>query len=400
MNDIFIARQPIYERDLSVYGYELLFRAADTEHAHVVDGNQATSQVILNAFTVMGLDELVGGHLAFINLTQEFLLKEERVPFPVDRVVLEVLEGVEPTEQLIAVLRDFKAAGYRISLDDFVYSEALLPLVRLADIVKVETSVLNAEQLREHVRLLRPYGVKLLAEKVETRQEFELCLELGFDYFQGYFLSRPRTLRGSSIPTHRLPTLTLLAALYRPDVDMEELEDLISQDVSLSYKLLRYLNSAFFPVQRKIDSIRQAVVYLGLQDLRTWASLLALASGSDKPQELMITVMVRAKMCQLLAEALDLKSPSAYFTVGLFSGLDALLDAPLEEIVHTLPLTPETEAALLRKEGPAGRVLDCALSYECGDWDHILGLGVDPEKVITAYLEAIAWTDRIGGKAW
>lgn len=395
MHDVFIARQPIFDRELKVYAYELLFRRADVRDANVIDGDQATSQVILNAFTVIGLDELVGPHPAFINMTRGFLLQDRRVPFPVDRVVLEVLETIEPDAEVVAALQDLSRQGYRLSLDDFIFHETLLPLVKLADIIKVDVMVLTPEQIRRHVEQLRPYKVQLLAEKVETREQYELCHELGFDYFQGYFLERPNVVRGTSIPTNRLPILNLLGALHRPDVEVEELEQIISQDVSLSYKLLRYLNSPLFALRRRIESIRQALVFIGANELRTWATLLALASASDKPQELMSTLMVRGKMCELLARKLKLKAPGNYFTIGLFSGLDSLLDAPLETILASLPLSDEVVAALLRHEGEGGRLLECVLSYEHGEWDRIAQTKLPAQLVIDSYLEALHWGNEL-----
>lgn len=395
MHDVFVARQPIFDRELEIYGYELLFRHADAAQANVIDGDSATSQVILNAFTVIGLDELVGPHKAFINMTRAFLTRERQIPFPVERIVLEVLEGTEPDNELLLALQRLKRQGYPLSLDDFVFDERLLPLVELADIVKVEVSALTPAEVADHVERLRPYRVKLLAEKVETREEFEHCHELGFDYFQGYFLERPDVVRGTSLATGRLQVLQLLSALHRPGVEVEELERHIAQDVTLSYKLLRYLNSAFFSLPKRVECIHQAIVYLGLDELRAWASLLVLATASDKPAALMATLMVRAKMCELLARSLGRKPAANYFTVGLFSGLDALLDAPLEEIVAKLPLSAEASAALLRREGDTGRLLECAISYEHGDWRRIEALGVPADEVIAAYLEALHWSNEL-----
>lgn len=394
MHDVFVARQPIFDRDLKVFAYELLFRRADVGFAEVIDGDRATSEVILNAFTVIGLDELVGTLPAFINMTRTFLLQEQKVVLPPERVVLEVLEDCEPDEALVLALQEWSRQGYRISLDDFVFHESRLPLVELADIVKVEIAALTPAQITEHVRRLRPYKVRLLAEKVETQAQFEHCHRLGFDFFQGYFLERPNVLRGASIPTSRIPTLSLLAALHRPDVRVDELEDIISRDVSLSYKLLRYLNSPLFPIKRPIESIRQALIYLGWQELRAWASLLVLSAVPGKPQELMITLMVRAKMCELLAERLRLRDPKAYFIIGLFSGLDALMDAPLPQILERVSLGEEMAAALLRREGDGGRIIDCVLSYEHADWERILKIQIPADVVIESYLTALQWAKQ------
>ncbi len=395
MHEIFIARQPIFDRELNLFAYELLFRHADAAAAAVIDGDRATSEVILNAFTVIGLDELVGNNKAFLNFTRSFLINKHRLPFPRDRVVLEMLEGSVPDRELLAAVAELKEQGYQVALDDFVFSEALLPLVELADIIKIEISVLTPPQVREHVEILRRYPAKLLAEKVETQEEFELCRELGFDYFQGFFLSRPRTLRRSALPTHRLPTLRLLAALHDPGVSIADLERIVTDDVGLSYKLLRYLNSAFFQVRHRVDSVHQAIMYLGLDELRAWASLLALTAVEGKPEELMAGLTVRARMCENLAVRLNVPGKATCFSVGLFSGLDALLDTPLEDILSSLNLSDEVCAAVLRHEGEAGRLLDCALSYERGDWDRIGELRVPHETAIQAYLDAIQWTDEL-----
>lgn len=396
MDDVFIARQPIFARDLSVFGYELLFRETGLEEdADFVDADGATSQVILNAFTVLGLDHLVGRRRAFINLTREFLVGAISLPFPAERVVLEILEDLPPERNLLRAIERLRGQGYIISLDDYAGDSGQEPFLSRVDIVKVDVAQFDVLRLRSAVETLRGYDVLLLAEKVETQEMFELCRELGFDYFQGFFLSRPRTVRGSSIPTSRLPTLNLMAKLYQPDVDLRDLERIISSDLSLSYKLLRYMNSAFFPIQRRIDSIHQAVVYLGVRELQSWASLLAMASVTDKPSELITTLMVRARMCQKLAGRLGYAPSNTYFTVGLFSGLDALMDASLEEVLGSLPLSDEVVEALLRHRGEAGRVLECVLHYELGDWDWIEAAGYNPNIVIQSYLDAIDWARRI-----
>ncbi len=399
MDDVFVARQPIFSRDLSVYGYELLFReTGGVEEARFVNGDQATSQVILNAFTVVGLDQLVGRRRAFINLTREFLVGSLRVPFPAERVVLELLEDLPAEPDMLEAVERFRAAGYLVSLDDYAGARQQQAFLSRVDIVKVDVAQLDVLRLRTTVEDLRRYDVRLLAEKVETQEMFELCRDLGFDYFQGFFLSRPRTVRGSSIPTSRLPTLNLIARLYQPNVDLRDLEQLISSDVSLSYKLLRYMNSAFFPIHRRIDSIHQAVVYLGVRELQAWASLLAMASVTDKPSELMTTLMVRARMCQQLAERQGYASGNTYFTVGLFSGLDALMDASLDEVLMALPLSNEVVDALLRHQGKPGQILECVLHYELGEWGWIEQAGYRPAVVIQSYLDAIDWAREIAAR--
>lgn len=394
MQDIYIGRQPIFDRDLNVFAYELLFRSGTRNHAGDFDGDQATSQVIVNAFIEIGLEQIVGPHLAFINLTRNFVTADAPLPFPKDRVVLEVLESIHPDADVIAGVRNLAAQGYSVALDDFVFNEDLQPLIEQARIVKIDLMTLSREQLNAHVRLLRSYDVKLLAEKIETREEFEHCKQLGFDYFQGYFLSKPNIVQGTQLPPNRIAVLQVLAKLQDPRADAEDIEALISQDVALSYKLLRYINSAFFAFPKKIESLRQAVVYLGMQAIRTWVSLLVVAGLGNKPAELVTQAMQRAKMCELLAKAARRPHADAYFTVGLFSLLEALMDAPLEKILALLPFTDDIRLALLKQEGPYGEALSCAIAYEKGDFLRAHFDRLAPSQMTDTYLASARWADE------
>lgn len=394
MQDIYIGRQPIFDRDLNVFAYELLFRSGTQNHAGEFDGDQATSRVIVNAFIEIGLDQLVGTHRAFINLTRGFVTSSAPLPFPKDRVVLEVLEDIRPDAEVIAGVRNLAAQGYSVALDDFVFNENLRPLIEHAEIVKLDLMSMSREQLDEHVRLLRDYNVKLLAEKIETQEEFEHCKELGFDYFQGYFLSIPNIVQGTQLPPNRLAVLQLLSKLQNPDSKTGEIEKLVSQDVALSYKLLRYINSAFFALPKKIDSIRQAVVYLGTSAIKTWITLLVVAGLGNKPAELVTQAMQRAKMCELLAQTAKRPHGEAYFTVGLFSLLEALMDAPLEKILEALPFSDDIRDALLKQEGAYGEALACVIAYEKGDFLRARFDRLAPSQMTDAYLASARWADQ------
>lgn len=394
MQDIFIGRQPIFDRDLEVYAYELLFRSGTENRAGDFDGDQATSQVIVNAFIEIGLDQIVGNQLAFINLTRSFVTSSAPLPFPKERVVLEVLEDIHPDAEVVAGVRNLVAQGYSVALDDFVFHEDLRPLIEVAHLVKIDLMLVARAELEEHVRILRAYPVKLLAEKIETQEEFELCKELGFDYFQGYFLSRPNVVQSQQLPPNRIAVLQLLSKLQNPDTDVGEIERLISQDLALSYKLLRYINSAFFSLPRKIDSIRQAVLYLGTQAIKTWVTLLVVAGLGNKPAELVIQAMQRAKMCELLAQTAKRPHTEAYFTVGLFSLLEALMDMPLEKILESLPFTEDIRNALLKCEGPYGEALACVIAYEKGDFNRAWFDRLAPSQMTDAYLASARWADQ------
>lgn len=393
MQDLFVGRQPIYTRGLEIFGYELLYRSGPENRAGVTDGDQATSRVIVNAFLEIGLEHVVGDRIAFLNLTRSFLLDGGSVPFPRDRVILEVLEDIEIDRRLLESVQALAGAGYRIALDDFVYRPQVRELLAVAEIVKLDVLALGRAGVEREVRQLREFPVHLLAEKVETREEFEYCSGLGFEYFQGYFLNRPHIVRGREIPANRLNALRLLARLQDPDAGAEEIERIVGLDVTLSYRLLRYINSAFFALPRKVDSIRQAVIYLGTRAIRTWVSLLVLAGLGDKPVSLMTTAMIRARMCELLAIEIGAPQPDTWFTVGLFSAVDTLMDLPMQEVLAQLPFTDDIVAALLRREGPIGSALRCALAYERGAWEEADFPAVAPGRCTELHLAALEWAD-------
>jgi len=390
-----VARQPIFDERLEVDAYELLFRrtAAATDAA-VLDADGATASVLLSAFAELGIDTVAGQKTAYINVPWQLLVEDPPLPCPAERIVVELLEGAPPTPEVVQALRRAKARGYRIALDDFVYDPSMAPLLEVADIVKVDVLEVDPEELRAHVSALRPYAVELLAEKVETHEQFELCRELGFTRFQGFFLSRPRTLTGRTLPTGATGRLALLAVLQDPDADLDELATSIGRDVGLSYKLLRYVNSAFFSLPRKVSSVREALVLLGTTSIRRWASLLVLADIDDRPHELLVTALVRARTCELLAEAAGQRGQEdALYTTGLFSVVDALLDAELDVVLDSLPLGEDVRDALLDHAGAKGKVLAAIKSYERGHLEEIdmaLLEGIGP-----AYLDALEHADDV-----
>ncbi|HEX6881937.1 MAG TPA: HDOD domain-containing protein [Planctomycetota bacterium] len=394
-HDIFVGRQPIYGRRLELYAYELLYRGADVDYADFTEGDRATSQVLLNTFTEFGLERIVGGHLAFINLTRGFIVGEYPLPVPRTQVVLEVLEDVEADEQVLAGLKDLRRRGFKIALDDFVYRPDLEPLLALADIVKVDILGLEEGQVRARYRQLHPLGIKLLAEKIETREQFELCRDIGFDYFQGYFLAKPNVVSGASIPASQLNLLRLMAEFQSPEHDLERIAEIVSQDVALSYKLLRHINAAIYGMPRRIESVKETVTYLGLSTVKNLACLFLLSNGGEHPHELLVTAMMRAKMCENLARAAKLPQPSGFFTAGLFSTLDALLGMPMERVVSKLPLGEELQRALLAGQGPMAEALACTLAYERGDWDEVRCFELRRAAIKGAFLEAVAWVEAV-----
>ncbi len=262
-------------------------------------------------------------------------------------------------------------------------------------VVKLDLIAMDRTRLEEYVGSLRKRKVKLLAEKVETQEVFDLCKNLGFDYFQGYFLCRPNVIKGHRMPATRLVILRLLAKLQAPDIEFRDLEEIVRQDVSLSYKLLRLINSAFYARPAEIKSIRQALTLLGLRQVQAWVSLLVLSKIDDKPHELMITAMMRAKMCEFLALISQEHSAETGFMTGLFSVLDALLDLPPEEVLASLPLSEDITSALLHYEGSLGALLRCILAYERGDWEGVAYPGLEAGVVRDAYLKSLSWATEV-----
>jgi c-di-GMP phosphodiesterase len=397
IKDIFIGRQGIFDGNMGIFGYELLYRSSTNNSAGNFNGDHATSLVVVNTFMEMGLDQVVGAHLAFINLTRNFLTGELPLPFPKDKVILEVLEDITIDAELVEGIRALAQQGYTIALDDCVYSECLVKLLEFAHIVKIDIQALGMDKVREHVEKFRRHPVKLIAEKIETQQEFDLCRDLGFDYYQGYFLCLPRVLTGQSIPDNKLSILRLLSQLQDPNTPPSELEKIISQDLSLSYKLMRYINSAFFALPRKVESIQQALVYIGNRAIKTWVTLLVMRGIEDKPSALTNTALARARMCEQLAIKNNARDPETYFTVGLFSVVDAMMDVPMERVLNALPFTDDVRSALLLHQGPLGAALSCTIAYERGDWNRVAFGGLVADVVASVYLDSIAWADEISG---
>lgn len=391
---VVIARQPIFDRQFDIYAYELLFRSASDQTSadlSSLSGDTATSRVINYAFLELGIDRVIGNHTAFINLTRNFILNEDPLPTSQNRVIVEILEDIIVDDELLDGVRKLIKQGYTIALDDFIFHESLRPLVELASIIKVDILALDEAALREHVTILRKYDVKLLAEKVETREEFELCMELGFDFFQGFFFCRPDNIEDTPIPDNQLILVKLMQKLQEEDVEFEEIEQLISHDPGLTYKLLRLLNSAAIGMPRQINSIRQGLVILGLKAIKTWTSLIIMSELDSVPEELLDQALIRAKMGESLAPHYACSSESS-FLVGLFSTIDAMLNQPMAIIVKSLPLADETKQALLHKQGELGQLLNDIELYERGLWSELENAKASLEIFSQSYINAAEWT--------
>lgn len=392
MRTVYLGRQPIFNSDLKPVAYELLYRGGATDHADRNDA-RASATVLINAFLEMGVQRVVGKARAFIHVTPEILDDDLLRLFDPAQLVLQLMPDVAFDDALLVTLDRLRAAGYGIAVDDLLVHEGTLPLLERAHFVKVDLTAVPADELKEHVAALRRFAVALVAEKVETHEQFAQCQALGFDFYQGYFFARPKLVTGRTLAEDRLSVMQLLATLHNPQSELSEVQAVVQRSVSLSYRLLRYANSAAFNLPREINSIAQATVVLGQRRLRDMATLLALSGVSDKPPELIRTILARARLCAMLAPPGRGNADTA-FTAGLFSGLDALMDRPLAELLADLPLAEETRLAVLEQRGPFGRILAAVLALERGDFETAALDMLDPQPTSQAYLEAVDWANQ------
>ena len=397
-----MARQPIYDKDINVVAYELLFRQFALDSADVVDGDAATSDLLIDAFTQWDIREIVGNTKAFVNFTKTLIGKPP--PFDKQHLVIEVLEDVTIDDQLVKDLKRLNEQGYTIALDDFRHTPKADQILPFADIVKIDILQLTEEELLEHVELLRPYKAKLLAEKVETHDEFEACRQLGFDFFQGYFLCKPEIISNKKVPASRLAVLELLQQLQNPSIEMKQLEHVISSDPVLSFKTLKTVNAASYAKVAKIESISRAINYLGIDTLRSLASLLALSNLSDKPNALKDHSCIRAKLCELIGARINPDEASSFFSVGLLSTLDAYFDKTLDEIVKLLTLRDDVETALIRRQGELGEVLKVAIELQRAElssinWAFLKQFEIGPDELNDIHQTSISWSQSVRNSA-
>lgn len=393
-----LARQPIFNTKMKVVAYELLCRSSHVNRADFSNGDAASSQVLLNAFTELSISNVVGKHLAFINFTRNLL----QTPPPFDRkqLVVEVLEGQKVDAAMLHALKVLREHKYTIALDDFVLTPETQSLIPYADIIKLDVLQLSAKDIVAHVKHIQPFGIKLLAEKVETYEMLEFCKSTGFDLFQGYFLARPQIISGRKMSDNKQSVLQLLSALQDPDVPVDKVEKMLARDTVLTFKLLRLVNSAAFGLARKVDSLKQAIMLLGLNKIKNWVNILAMSNLGDKPHELSVSALTRARMCELIANQLNGKvKADGFFTVGLLSTLDAFMDVPMATLLDSISLSQHINDAILKQLGNEGKVLEIITYYEKGewqniDWDYLTANNISAEKLALIYVETLEWVDK------
>lgn len=404
--EVFVARQPIFNSKEEVFGYELLYRNNQVNAFPDINEDQATAEVIINSFLNIGIDQLSEGKPCFINFTEKLLKLRVPAYFRPREIVVEILETVEPSAELVRICRDLKELGYQIALDDYVFNETnpfARQLLKYADIIKVD--FLNTpKEMREKIEMLvNQLRIKTIAEKVETREEYEEAKSKGYDYFQGYFFEKPVIMSTHDVPVYFQSYYEMIQNLSKEEPSLDRITELIERDISLSYKLLKLINSPAYRPKQKINSIRQAIVLLGLIELEKWIYVLAvrenIVKDSQLAEETIRFSMTRAKMCEEIGRLRTGKSvSSSYFMTGMFSLMDSLLSIPMKQILDELPLQDDICEALQGENNNLKEILDLAIAVEKAQWSRISEmcnkLSVDERTIFKIYSEALAWASQ------
>ena len=398
----FVARQPIFDTGEKVFGYELLFRPGVENYFYSSDID-AASRSTVDSSLLMGLDLLCDRRRAFVNCTRDVLLKGHVTLLPSHQTVVEILESVTPDPAVIAACERLKEAGYTIALDDFLPDDRREPLTDLADIIKVDFRCTTIEERAAMVKRYGPWRCRMLAEKVETREEFLSAKNQGFVYFQGYFFCQPEIMTTREISGNRINYLRLLQVVSRPELDLFEVETIVKVEASVCYRLLRYLNSPLFGMAREVHSVRYALSILGENEVRRWVRLVVtIGAAQDKSSELVQTALVRARFCELLAPRVP-HGESDLFFLGLLSLMDVILEAPMEALLDKLPLDAETTGVLLGRDNRLRPIYQLMLAQESGEWQHSTHLAehlrLDDATVADYYWQAMQWARQVGSGA-
>ncbi|MGD6876383.1 EAL and HDOD domain-containing protein [Bacillus infantis] len=397
--EVFVGRQPIFDIHQELFGYELLNRTGKENVYLQTDGDMATLEVLKNSFLSIGMDKLADGKKCFINFTEKLILNDIPTYFDKEAIAVEILEDIIPTSEILQACSRLKQLGYTIVLDDFVLKEENKAFLEYANIIKVDIIKTNIQDIGKILRELPNKDVKLLAEKVETREDFTIAKSLGFTLFQGYFFSKPVVINAKDVSSTLINQqhLYLLNKIDDPEPDIDEIAELVENDFSLTYKILRIVNSAAYHMRNKINSIKQAIMVLGLYELRKWVLLMAISDyKSAKDNETIKLSMCRAKFAESIGK-LKQRNISEYFLLGLFSLIDTILERPMEEILVELPLTPEMQEALLGHKNEFTLILELLSSLERGISINELSsfLNIPEDEIYRQYVEAIGWADSL-----
>lgn len=393
---VFVARQPIFNRAKKVVAYELLFRDGLQNTFPSINGDYATSKLLMNVYTSLGIDEIAMDKLIFVNFTEKLLLNRVPLIFPKDRLVIEILEDIVVTEELLSACEDFIKHSYKIALDDFFFKKDVSSLIQKSHIIKVDY---RQGEVFKTVQRLKQFKKILLAEKIETEEEFQQALNMGFKLFQGYFFSKPQIIEGRDIPPGKLTLLLIISEIHKEQWDVKKVEEYVKKDPALTYKLLKYINSAFFGLKIKVENIRNAITLLGETQIRSLTSLIMLAeTAQEKPTELILNTIITAKLCENIAKNCKLNvNPEQSFTTGIFAYIDAFFDRPKELILEALPLHEEIKSAILGADNPLGLILKAAKSYLLGDWETLKylcdALNMEDKILPELYFHSLRWAN-------
>jgi c-di-GMP-related signal transduction protein len=393
----YLARQPILNCARELFAYELLFRSSLQNSCDGLDLELASTSVMDTSFLI-GFERITAGHPMFINCPRDFLLRDYVSLFPPKSVVVEILETIKPDQEVVEACRRLKQAGYSIALDDFIDSPDWAPLVAIADIIKVDFRLTDRKEQSAIVSRYAGKNIRMLAEKVETQEEFAAGIQIGYSLFQGYFFCRPEILQHHDLPSSKLAYLELLRAATAPEFDVQKLALKIKHEASLTFRLLRYLNSAVFGLRSDIHSVAHALSLLGERELRKWIAVVSVGILADgKPDELMTVPLVRGRFCELLAPLAGMPGhANDLFLMGLLSVMDAILDQPLDSILAELPVRSEIKDALQAQTGLYWQLLEIATAHERADWEKVGVLvsesGLNEEQVSSLYIAAVDWS--------
>lgn len=393
-----MARQSILNANYEIYGFEFLYRGNRYDVSKSNDAMGATSELLSNLFTAIQNNDKTNNLPAFINIDSSFIESPSFFPSFSDNIILEILEDVVASPQIIARIRNLKQRGFKFALDDFIFEPDRLKFLPYVDIVKIDISAISFENIKKSLPILQPYSLILLAEKVETEKEFEECLKLGFDLFQGYFFDKPELVKGVEVSPSKQVALNLITELLREDITINEISTLISCDPRLVIKILLLVNSSYFSFSRKIENLREAIVMLGIKAVQQWVSLLLLASESESPLEIFRVLLSRAKALEAFAEIRAIKNKDDYFYLGLFSGLHALIGTDLETLLEKINLNKELKAALTGEENSIGNKLLIIKAIERFDFNLDKFNPKDVELLMQTYWQGAEWADELMDK--
>jgi len=398
--EVYVGRQPIFDQNQELYAYELLYRSSEQNRYYGIDGSKATSDVIVNTFINIGVEKISNGKKCFINFTEELLLNDIPTYFNPSMVVIEILEDVVPTQEVLDSIKNLKTLGYTIALDDFVLNEDNQVFIQYADIIKIDFTQTSVQAIIRLLNEKQSKHIKFLAEKIETREEYLIAKSLGFHLFQGYFFSKPIVVKGKSMKKHiNDKYIQILHELNSIEPEIDLIVKYVESDLSLTYKLLRLVNSAAFHMRNKVQSVKQAILILGLYELRKWITVLAInIDGDHVNSEVLMMSMCRAKLAEQISKHGTFSS-SEFFLLGMFSLIDTLLNCTMERILEELPLSMDVKSALLGKEGPIGAILDIFSALESGKLEGLPPVlseyNLSEEMLYEYYLKAQTWSNNI-----